>query len=99
VPVDDRDRIGIRQRALGGTERLGPSSHRGRDEVSADGVRVVRGYLDAHRVATLSSGCSRRIRSGRRPNSTRERHPMAWIKPEFEFIEMCSEVTSYLYKR
>jgi len=24
---------------------------------------------------------------------------MAWIKPKFEFIEMCSEVTSYLYHR
>jgi hypothetical protein len=24
---------------------------------------------------------------------------MGWIKPKFEFIEMCSEVTSYLYHR
>jgi len=24
---------------------------------------------------------------------------MDWIKPKFEFIEMCSEVTSYLYHR
>jgi hypothetical protein len=24
---------------------------------------------------------------------------MEWIKPKFEFIEMCSEVTSYLYHR
>jgi len=28
-----------------------------------------------------------------------ERHPMTWIKPEFEFIELCSEVTSYLFHR
>ncbi|MGH2887205.1 MAG: pyrroloquinoline quinone precursor peptide PqqA [Solirubrobacteraceae bacterium] len=26
-------------------------------------------------------------------------HPMTWTKPKFEFIEMCSEVTSYLYHR
>jgi hypothetical protein len=25
--------------------------------------------------------------------------PMTWIKPEFEVIDLCSEVTSYLYKR
>jgi len=25
--------------------------------------------------------------------------PMEWTKPRFEFIEMCSEVTSYLYHR
>jgi len=24
---------------------------------------------------------------------------MTWIKPEFEFVELCSEVTSYLYHR
>jgi hypothetical protein len=24
---------------------------------------------------------------------------MAWIKPEFEFVDLCSEVTSYLYHR
>jgi len=24
---------------------------------------------------------------------------MAWIKPEFQVIELCSEVTSYLYRR
>jgi len=24
---------------------------------------------------------------------------MTWIKPEFEVIDLCSEVTSYLYKR
>jgi len=24
---------------------------------------------------------------------------MTWSKPKFEFIEMCSEVTSYLYHR
>lgn len=24
---------------------------------------------------------------------------MAWIKPEFEILDLCSEVTSYLYRR
>jgi len=24
---------------------------------------------------------------------------MTWVKPEFEVIDLCSEVTSYLYKR
>jgi PqqA family protein len=24
---------------------------------------------------------------------------MTWIKPEFEFVDLCSEVTSYLYTR
>jgi len=24
---------------------------------------------------------------------------MKWIKPEFEFVDLCSEVTSYLYTR
>jgi len=31
-------------------------------------------------------------------NETREA-PMTWIKPEFEVIDLCSEVTSYLYTR
>ena len=25
--------------------------------------------------------------------------PMTWTKPEFEVIDLCSEVTSYLYSR
>jgi len=25
--------------------------------------------------------------------------PLTWIKPQFEVIDLCSEVTSYLYKR
>jgi len=24
---------------------------------------------------------------------------MKWVKPDFEVIDLCSEVTSYLYKR
>jgi len=24
---------------------------------------------------------------------------MTWVKPKFEFVELCSEVTSYLYHR
>jgi coenzyme PQQ precursor peptide PqqA len=24
---------------------------------------------------------------------------MTWVKPKFEIIDLCSEVTSYLYKR
>jgi len=24
---------------------------------------------------------------------------MKWVKPKFEIIDLCSEVTSYLYKR
>jgi len=24
---------------------------------------------------------------------------MKWVKPKFEVIDLCSEVTSYLYKR
>jgi len=24
---------------------------------------------------------------------------MTWIRPEFEFVDLCSEVTSYLYHR
>jgi len=24
---------------------------------------------------------------------------MTWVKPEFEFVDLCSEVTSYLYHR
>ncbi|HWE14791.1 MAG TPA: hypothetical protein VG365_14810 [Solirubrobacteraceae bacterium] len=27
------------------------------------------------------------------------RSPMTWIKPEFEFLVLCSEVTSYLHRR
>jgi hypothetical protein len=27
------------------------------------------------------------------------RNQMAWIKPTFEFVDLCSEVTSYLYHR
>jgi hypothetical protein len=29
----------------------------------------------------------------------RETHLMTWVKPTFEVIDLCSEVTSYLYKR
>jgi len=29
----------------------------------------------------------------------RERRRMTWVKPEFEIIDLCSEVTSYLYTR
>ena len=28
-----------------------------------------------------------------------EASSMTWIKPKFEFVDLCSEVTSYLYKR
>jgi PqqA family len=28
-----------------------------------------------------------------------EATPMTWAKPTFEVIDLCSEVTSYLYKR
>jgi len=24
---------------------------------------------------------------------------MTWVKPKFEIVDLCSEVTSYLYKR
>jgi len=24
---------------------------------------------------------------------------MTWVKPEFEIVELCSEVTSYLFQR
>jgi len=24
---------------------------------------------------------------------------MTWTKPQFEFVDLCSEVTSYLYRR
>jgi hypothetical protein len=30
---------------------------------------------------------------------TERRSSMKWTKPEFEFVELCSEVTSYLYHR
>jgi hypothetical protein len=30
---------------------------------------------------------------------TREASYMTWVKPKFEVIDLCSEVTSYLYKR
>jgi hypothetical protein len=49
VPVHDRDRIGIRNRAPWGTELQGPRAHRGCDEVGANGVRVGRDHLDVHR--------------------------------------------------
>jgi hypothetical protein len=29
----------------------------------------------------------------------RERRRMTWVKPKFEVIDLCSEVTSYLYTR
>ena len=32
-------------------------------------------------------------------NSKEGEASMTWTKPTFEFIEMCSEVTSYLYHR
>lgn len=51
-------------------------------------------------------------RTGRRDDARRRALPgdclrpqicgeslMAWIKPEFEFVDLCSEVTTYLYHR
>jgi hypothetical protein len=32
-------------------------------------------------------------------NTNAEASYMKWIKPKFEVIDLCSEVTSYLYKR
>ncbi|MEA2377549.1 MAG: PqqA family [bacterium] len=32
------------------------------------------------------------------PN-TEEARNMTWVKPKFEVIDLCSEVTSYLYTR
>jgi len=31
--------------------------------------------------------------------NTLKEAPMKWVKPKFEIIEACSEVTSYLYRR
>jgi hypothetical protein len=31
--------------------------------------------------------------------SSNKEPSMTWIKPEFEFVDLCSEVTSYLYRR
>jgi coenzyme PQQ precursor peptide PqqA len=32
-------------------------------------------------------------------NPNPEVSSMTWVKPKFEIIDLCSEVTSYLYKR
>jgi hypothetical protein len=32
-------------------------------------------------------------------HSIREGDSMRWVKPEFEFVDLCSEVTSYLHYR
>jgi hypothetical protein len=32
-------------------------------------------------------------------NPNVEASQMTWVKPTFEVIDLCSEVTSYLYKR
>jgi hypothetical protein len=32
-------------------------------------------------------------------NPNPEASYMTWVKPTFEVIDLCSEVTSYLYKR
>jgi len=32
-------------------------------------------------------------------NPKLETPSMTWVKPKFEIIDLCSEVTSYLYKR
>ena len=49
--VGHRDRVGVRQRALRGTQLRRPRSGCG-DEVGADAERVARSYLDVHRVTT-----------------------------------------------
>ena len=49
--VRDRDRVGVRQRAVRGAQLRRPRSRRG-DQVGADGERVARGYLDVHSVTT-----------------------------------------------
>jgi hypothetical protein len=38
------------------------------------------------------------MRQGRK-RTLEGREFMQWTKPEFEFVELCSEVTSYLYHR
>ena len=48
-----------------------------------------------------------RPRTGRRPSLRRSRErprhskggTMTWVKPKFEIVELCSEVTSYLFQR
>ena len=48
VRVYDRDRIGVRSRALGSAKLRGTRSNRGCDEVGTDRVRCARRYLDLH---------------------------------------------------
>jgi hypothetical protein len=45
--------------------------------------------------------CDPKLRSGflRSTRTANGGSPMTWIKPEFEFVDLCVEVTSYLYRR
>ena len=54
VGVHDRDRIGIRGRALGDAKRRCSQANRGCDEVGADGARVVLRYLDLHGLGPVT---------------------------------------------
>ena len=98
VAIDDRDGVGVGLRAGRGTELGRLPAHRDGDEVGADRVRIGSGYLDVHCLTAISGTCTVPLRWPRTLNS-KEGEPMTWSKPKFEFIEMCSEVTSYLYHR
>jgi hypothetical protein len=117
IAVHDRDRIGVRERALRRAELRGPRAHRGCYEVGADGVRVGRGHLDVHRGGIVGAqprpdsrpmdrdalARGTMLPGGRcgeiRWDPNRGERLMVWIKPKFEFVDLCSEVTSYLHQR
>ena len=50
--TDDRDRIGLRHRALRSTQLERSRSRRDGDEIGPDGGRRARTHFDMHRVTT-----------------------------------------------
>ena len=55
----------------------------GGDQIGPDRVRVGCGHLDTF-TSTI-----RHSKGG----------TMTWVKPKFEIVELCSEVTSYVFQR
>jgi hypothetical protein len=100
VAVDEGERVGVGHRAVRRTELQRRRSGADGDEVRADGVRPISGDFNVHQwCATIAVALTAVVKMTLTVELREGGSPMEWIKPKFEFIEMCSEVTSYLYHR
>ena len=85
--VHHRHRIGIRHRALRGTQLPCPRPR-------AAAIRSAPTARGSPAVTSTSIGWTLSVNSHTLIGGT-----MTWVKPKFEIVELCSEVTSYVFHR